>query len=165
MIRLAKVEEMEQLLSVYEAARRFMRANGNPNQWSGGYPSRALLQEDIEKKQLYVVLSETSKDICGAFVLLSDADPTYAYIEGEGWLSDAPYGTIHKVASNGTEKGVFVRCLAFARSRFDHLRIDTHEDNLPMQSAILKNGFSYRGIIYLENGDGRLAYEWIKDND
>ena len=29
-------------------------------------------------------------------------------------------------------------------------------------SDILKEGFSYRGIIYLENGDPRLAYEWMK---
>ena len=25
-----------------------------------------------------------------------------------------------------------------------------------------KEGFSYRGIIYLENGDPRLAYEWVQ---
>lgn len=25
-----------------------------------------------------------------------------------------------------------------------------------------KEGFSYRGIIYLEKGDPRLAYEWVQ---
>ena len=43
------------------------------------------------------------------------------------------------------------------------LRVDTHEDNLSMQHMLLKNGFTYCGIIYLESCKDlkhkRLAYE------
>ena len=42
----------------------------------------------------------------------------------------------------------------------DHLvLLVTHEENLVMQSAIAKCGFTRCGIIYLESGDPRIAYE------
>ena len=34
-------------------------------------------------------------------------------------------------------------------------------DNKVMQHCILKEGFTYQGIISLEDGSPRLAYEWI----
>ena len=43
------------------------------------------------------------------------------------------------------------------------MRIDTHAENLPMQRALEKAGFTPCGMIYLiggrEDGDPRLAYE------
>ena len=39
------------------------------------------------------------------------------------------------------------------------IRIDTHRDNKIMQHNLLKYGFTYCGIIYLANGDERLAYQ------
>jgi len=40
-----------------------------------------------------------------------------------------------------------------------NIRIDTHKDNRIMQHNIEKHGFTYCGIIYLANGDERLAYQ------
>ncbi|HNZ83431.1 MAG TPA: GNAT family N-acetyltransferase, partial [Sedimentibacter sp.] len=40
-----------------------------------------------------------------------------------------------------------------------NLKIDTHRDNIPMQNLLNKNGFIRCGIIYLENGDERIAYQ------
>ena len=37
--------------------------------------------------------------------------------------------------------------------------VDTHRDNAIMQHNIKKHGFTYCGIIYLANGDKRLAYQ------
>ena len=39
--------------------------------------------------------------------------------------------------------------------------IDTHRDNQVMRERILRNGFQECGIIYLENGDPRIAYELL----
>ena len=39
--------------AIYGAARRFMRENGNMHQWINGYPDRAVIGEDIEKKRSY----------------------------------------------------------------------------------------------------------------
>ena len=159
MIRHARIDEMGRLLEIYDTARAFMRANGNATQWGGGYPSREILCEDIELGRLYVM--EDGGEIYAAFVNIDGPDPTYAYIDGE-WESDEDYGVIHRVASDGSHRGVFSEIVRFAEERYSHLRIDTHEDNIPMQKAIEKEGFSHRGTIYLANGDPRRAYERVK---
>ena len=50
-------------------------------------------------------------------------------------------------------------CFEEMLKKSSRLRIDTHKDNLPMQRALAKFGFSYAGIIYIESGAERLAYE------
>ncbi|MBR5228544.1 MAG: N-acetyltransferase [Firmicutes bacterium] len=168
MIRHAKASEIERILDIYASARVYMRETGNPTQWAGNYPDRDTLLDDIEKAQLYVMIKDEydlvvdSSAICGVFALMEGEDPTYGYIEGGQWISDEPYGTLHRVASDGTTPGFFSKCVAFAREKHDHLRIDTHRDNKPMQKVIDSQGFEYCGIIYLEDGDQRLAYEWIE---
>ena len=159
MVRLAKVEELERLLEIFEIAKVFMKKTGNPTQWDASYPGREKLTRDIENESFFVI--EEDNKIVGCFALIGGDDPTYAEIEGE-WLNDSYYGTIHRVASDGTTKGVFKKALEFARSKYDHLRIDTHNDNKVMQNCILNNGFTYTGVIYVEDGTPRLAYEWVK---
>lgn len=161
MIRNAKKEDINEILKIYDTARAFMRAHGNLNQWKGDYPGTSDLLSDIEYGNLYVLENENGI-LCACFALIAGNDPTYNVIDGGSWKSDTPYAAIHKVASDGTRKGVFAECVAFARERHTHLRIDTHHDNYPMQNAITKEGFEYCGIIYLTDGDPRKAYEWIK---
>ena len=161
MITKAKKEDLARLIEIYDIARAFMRENGNMNQWNADYPGIGDLPEDIEMGNLYVAKDESGR-IYGCFAMIAGEDPTYGKIDGGEWMSDRPYAAIHKVASDGTTRGFFTKCTEFARRFHDHLRIDTHEDNIPMQKAITKNGFTYRGIIYLANGDPRMAYEWEK---
>ena len=49
----------------------------------------------------------------------------------------------------------------FCLEKTRHIRIDTHEDNTVMHHLMNKYGFSKRGIIYLQNGAERIAYEYI----
>ena len=49
--------------------------------------------------------------------------------------------------------------LSFCLTHSDNIRIDTHRDNVIMRHLLEKHGFKYCGIIYLENGDERLAYQ------
>ena len=39
------------------------------------------------------------------------------------------------------------------------ISIDTHKDNLIMQKFLSKNGFDRCGIIYVEDGTERIAYQ------
>ena len=41
------------------------------------------------------------------------------------------------------------------------IKIDTHKDNISMQKLLEKNDFKYCGIIYLEDGSQRIAFEKI----
>lgn len=158
-VRPAQAADLPRILEIYEIAKKFMRANGNPTQWANGYPFPDMLEEDIEAGNLYVVTNGTS--IHGVFAFILGADPTYTVIEGGSWRSDAPYGTIHRIAGDGTG-GIFPAALRHCRSRAAHLRVDTHADNKPMQHLVTKHGFSRRGIIYVEDGTPRIAFDWME---
>lgn len=157
MIRAAEHADLNEIEQIYAHARNFMAANGNPTQWKNGYPWRDLLEEDIRLGKLYVVQKDDK--ICGVFVFVIGEDPTYRYIEDGSWASNLPYGTIHRIASCGS--GVFEAALEFCRSKCSHIRVDTHADNKPMQHLAEKHGFSRRGIIYVEDGTPRIAYELL----
>lgn len=156
LVRRSTSADLAEMLRIYEVARRFMAAHGNAGQWVNGYPSRDLLADDIAKGQSYIV--EADGRVVGTFCFVIGSDPTYKEIEGR-WLDDAPYGTIHRIASSGAVKGVADACLKFCRGLIRHIRIDTHADNSPMQNWILKNGFTYCGVIHVEDGTPRQAYE------
>ena len=153
----ATEEDLPRILEIYEIAKAYMRASGNPNQWNGTYPDPETLRTDIEKQRLYVYKKDGS--IHGVFMLLLEEEPTYAYIEDGSFREETPYGTIHRLAGDGEVKGLFAKCVAFCESKVKYLRADTHFDNHTMQHLLEKNGFERRGIIYLKNGDPRIAYQ------
>ena len=154
-IRKAEWDNLDRIGEIYAYARAFMAAHGNPNQWGTNHPPRVQLEQDIAEGNLYVVAD--GENIHGVFYFRIGADPTYAVIDG-AWHSDRPYGTIHRIASDGSG-GILGTAVAFGKSRTDHLRIDTHEDNKVMQHAIEKLGFRRCGIIHLSDGSPRIAYD------
>ena len=160
-IRMARLSDLDVIEEIYSQARSFMRKTGNTAQWAGGYPSRNLIISDIEKEQLYVVTD--SEQILASFVYFYGVDKTYLKIYDGEWKNDLPYGVIHRiaVAENAHGRGVARFCFDFAFEKCGNLKIDTHKDNLPMQKALMKAGFEYCGIIYLESGDERLAYQKV----
>ena len=96
-IRHAETADLPALGELFTSAKRFMAANGNPDQWEEGYP-HCVLERDIEKNQLYVC--EEANHIYAAFVMAVGEDPTYQVIEG-AWKNDLPYVTLHRIASTG----------------------------------------------------------------
>ena len=98
------------------------------------------------------------KSVIAYFALLSSPEPTYDVIDG-AWLTDKPYGVIHRMASYPDVHGVFASIMNFAATRYAHLRVDTHRDNRIMRHLVEKHGFTYCGIIWLTDGTPRLAYE------
>lgn len=160
-IRNAQIEDLPQLRRIYDAAKAYMDASGNPNQWKAGYPPEEFLRQDIELDRLYVC--EEDGALHGVFLFSVMKDPTYHYIDG-AWLNDEPYGVIHRIASDGARKRIFHTVLDFCKEKMKeqcikNLRIDTHADNKTMQHLVEKNGFKRCGIIYLENGSPRIAYQ------
>ncbi len=89
-------------------------------------------------------------------------DPTYKTVYEGKWLNAEPYGVIHRIAVKSHRRGVASFCFSWCVSKGKNIKIDTHRDNIPMQKSLAKNGFSYCGIIHLENGDERLAYQICK---
>ena len=155
-IRPAVEADIPAVLPVFEAAKAIMRADGNFEQWGApGFPGDALLLHDIARGGGYVIEKDS---IVAYFALLPSPEPTYDYIDG-AWLTDEPYGVIHRIASYPDVHGIFSAIIDFAAERYAHLRIDTHRDNRIMQHVIDAAGFTYCGIIWLADGTERLAYE------
>ena len=159
-IRPAALSDIPAILPVLEAARGIMRASGNPTQWADGYPTADHIAADIRTGAGHVLLQ--GPRIVGYFAFVPSPEPTYALIEGGHWLDDtAPYHVLHRIAGVPDVHGVLAAILDFAFAADRNIRIDTHRDNIIMQHNLLKHGFTYCGIIYLMNGDERLAYQKI----
>ncbi len=156
-IRKATYKDLPLILAIYEKARSYMRENGNPHQWGDTYPPVSIIEEDISLGRCHVCVDDS--EIAGVFCFFKGTDPTYAEIYQGSWLNDAPYGVIHRMAVATHRKGVASQCFTYAYAQCPNIRIDTHRDNKPMQASLSKNGFTYCGIIYLANGDERLAYQ------
>ena len=181
-IRPATPADIPALRPVFEAAKGIMRADGNHDQWSApGFPDDSLLLRDIDQGGGFVIESFerwpvaaghdegntvmpgltghlAAPHIVAYFALLPSPEPTYDYIDG-AWLTDEPYGVIHRMASYPDAHGIFAAIMVFAAERYAHLRIDTHRDNRIMRHLIEKHGFTYCGIIWLADCTPRLAYE------
>ena len=160
MIRKATADDIEDVLRIYEDAREYMARVGNPDQWGNNYPSRELLESDVDAGNLYVLVEEK---ILASFVFFIGNDKTYEKIYSGQWLNDAPYGVIHRIAISDSARGrgVSRACFDYAYSLINNIKIDTHKDNLPMQRALEKYGFQYCGIIYIESGDERIAFQKV----
>ena len=156
-IRQATHKDLPRAIEIYAEARAYMRAHGNAEQWAGGYPQKDLICSDIEAGMLHVC--EEDGEILGVFCYFEGEDPTYGRIDGGKWLNDRPYGVIHRIAVAAHRRGVASFCFDECFSRCRNLKIDTHRDNYPMQRSLEKNGFVRCGIIYLKNGDERIAYQ------
>ena len=162
-IRPAAASDLPALRPVFEAAKGIMRADGNLDQWSApGFPPEELLLRDIDRGGGFVntsvIPSEAKESLRAYFALLPSPEPTYDRIDG-AWLTDEPYGVIHRIASYPEDHGIFAAIIDFAAARYAHLRIDTHRDNRIMQHLLSRHGFTCCGIIRLADGSPRLAYE------
>ena len=159
-IRLAQTNDLTAIMTVLDAARGIMRSDGNTDQWINGYPNTTVIQTDIENKNGFVVEEDTR--IIAYFAFIPSPEPTYAQIYNGAWLDDTlPYHVIHRIGSTPDSHGVFKAIMDWCFSRDPNIRIDTHEDNHIMQHCITSYGFTYCGIIYLQSGDERLAYQKI----
>lgn len=156
-IRKATHNDIEHICAVFDAARKYMRQNGNMKQWKDGYPYIDIIKEDIDNGFCRVCVDDN--EIIGVFTLFDGPDPCYDTIYGGSWLNDEPYGVIHRIAVNSNRKGVASQCVAFAEESYNNLRIDTHEDNVPMRRFLQKQGFVQCGVVIIDNGEERIAFQ------
>ena len=159
-VRKAEPSDFETVMGIYEYARGFMKSTGNPNQWKNTHPAEELIKDDIKNGICHVICE--GDEVHGVFALLTGKDPTYSYIEDGKWLNDEDYVTIHRIAGDGKVRGILKTAKEYGMQLANNIRIDTHHDNKVMQGALSKQGFKRCGIIYLENGEPRVAFQWRK---
>ena len=159
-IRKSVAADIERILEIYGAARRFMRESGNPEQWPDGYPGIKEVEYDIESGKGHVCCE--GDEIIAVFHYAEGIDPAYVRIYDGEWKNDLPYAVIHRIAVARQGAGVAAYIFNYCFERCSNLKIDTHRDNIPMQRCLKKNGFEYCGRIYIEGYGERLAYQRVK---
>ena len=159
-IRKALRSEAAEAATIYDDARKYMRAAGNLEQWGGVYPSVDDVLSDIDNGSSYVC--EDEGEIVGVFHFHIGPDKTYTKIYDGTWKNEDEYGVIHRIAVkyHGRKIADFIYSECFKLCK--NLRIDTHRDNFPMHKSLQKNGFEYCGIIHLPDGSPRMAYQKTK---
>ena len=160
-IRLATLADVDAAAEIYDKARAFMKESGNPTQWSGAYPAREDVIDGIKSGVSYVCCD--SDEVVASFHFEENAhDAVYKNIFDGAWKNNEPYAVIHRIAVKYHGKGIVDFCFAECFRRFPNLKIETHEDNIPMQKCLLRAGFEYCGIVFLPDGSKRLAYQKTK---
>lgn len=160
LIRKTTPEDLPRLLEIYESARSFMAKSGNPAQWGNAWPPTSLLERDIQSGHSYACLHD--RRVVGTFFFNfgKDIEPTYAVIIDGKWQNDGPYGVIHRLAGDGSVKGIGAYCINWCYEQCCHLRVDTHPDNQVMQRLLTKLGFKRCGIIHvMQDNRPRIAFE------
>jgi len=156
-VRRTRPEDIAAVLSIYEHARSFMAANGNPTQWGNSSPPVEIVLSDTEHCG-YIV--EEDDQVIGVFYFEKNAnEPAYDSIDG-AWINDRPYAVVHRCAVKENSRGVGQFILDWCFSRYDNIRIDTHENNTPMKNLLKKNGYVYCGkVMYNKENGERIAYQ------
>ena len=167
-IRKTTETDIPSLMEIFSEARRTIAALGI-DQWQNGYPNEDVIRSDIALSQSYVVESEGRA--IATFAMLPGGEPTYDIIYDGKWQADGKredYVALHRVAilvaCRG--KGISTKIVEYAKECARSLcrasvRIDTHEGNTVMRKMLEKHGFIHCGTILLENGDKRVAYEYV----
>lgn len=165
LIRRTKETDINRMMEIVRQAQEYLKSQG-VDQWQDGYPNPEAFRADIAKAMSYVV--EEEGEVVATFAFIIEEDPTYKQIYEGTWNGTEEYAVLHRVAVDNYKKGngiggkivdyVVSEC---KKCNVNTIRIDTHRDNKSMQRMLLKNGFEQRGIIYLESGAERIAFEKI----
>ena len=165
--RLSTSDDIPNIMLIIEDAKAYL-ASQKIDQWQKGYPNTEQVENDIKNGESYVVVSDDNV-IMATSMFTINKEPTYKVIEGN-WLVDENmiYGVIHRMAIKKEFRKFGLATFMFhefhlqlLEKKIQSLKIDTHEENIGMQSLIKKLGYQYCGIIYTGYGDKRLAFEKV----
>ena len=168
--RSAIIEDLDGVMGILQHAKAYMKAN-HLDQWKNGYPDEDDISDDMKRGCSYILLHKGNP--VGTAAVFFDGEKTYDQIfEGEwktpGTFPHNRYAAVHRVAITSDYRNTgaavcmmkFIEDLCIAKG-VRSMKIDTHEDNQPMRRFLQKCSFEYCGIIYLENGEKRMAYEKV----
>ncbi len=163
--RKATESDIDNIMGIIRQAQEYFKSQGI-DQWQNNYPNYETIRDDVRNDNGYVLLKD--KIIVGSVAAILGEEKTYKDIYDGKWISNNEYLTIHRLAVDSDYKGLGLSSIILnniedicLNNRIFSIRIDTHEQNIPMQRFLEKNGFEYCGIIYLENKDKRIAFEKI----
>jgi ribosomal protein S18 acetylase RimI-like enzyme len=167
-IRQSTLKDVPSIMTIIDDAKAYL-ASQNIDQWQNGYPNEEQVKNDIEKEESYVVVNDENQVMATSMFTLRK-EPTYRVVIDGKWIvpEEETYGVIHRLAIKKEYRKLGLATFLFdefhqqlKNKNIKSLKIDTHEENLGMQSLIKKLGYQYCGIIYTSYNAKRLAFEKI----
>lgn len=162
------LKDIDRILEIIDDAKELL-ASLKIDQWQNGYPNAAQIENDIKNKESYVVINDENQ-IIATSMFTTKPEPTYKEIFDGNWIisEDEKYGVVHRMAIKKEYRKQGIAQFMFdefhqqlKEQNIASLKIDTHEENLGMQSLIKKLGYKYCGIIYTHYNAKRLAFEKV----
>ncbi|NND63605.1 MAG: GNAT family N-acetyltransferase [Flavobacteriaceae bacterium] len=150
MIRLAKVQEIEEIMSITRACAVKMISEGI-YQWNEHYPHIEAFQNDLMRNELYVLIEENK--LVGSITISTVKDEEYIPIK---WLTEDNLNYyIHRLAIDPTfqHKGYARKLMDFAedfakKKQANSIRLDTFSKNRRNQRFYESRGYRRLGNIY-----------------
>lgn len=153
-IELARLAELDELHGIIRAATRHMDEQGIP-QWDEVYPSRAILKDDIEKQQMFVLGARRQKN--GMMVLNEEQAPEYAEVD---WKYSGRALVIHRltIAPAFQRQRLATRLVDFAEEfalteGYDCIHLDAFTRNPAAFGLYERRGYRKAGVVRFRKGE------------
>lgn len=163
--RKAVESDVDNIMCIIKQAQDYFKSQ-KIDQWQNNYPNYEIIRDDIRNNNGYVLSKDNT--IVGTVAIVFGEEKDYKDIYNGQWISDNDYLTIHRLAVASNYKGLGLSSIILnniedicMQKGIFSIRVDTHEENIPMQRFLGKSGFQYCGIVYLEDGGKRIAFEKI----
>ena len=162
-LRKTEDRDISAVMNIIKQAQQYFKEK-NIDQWQNGYPNELIIKEDIKKGWSYILTDDDN--VVATAAISFEGEQTYDEIYEGRWLSDEKYAVIHRICVNNEFKGnglasqILDSAERLCIERNVHsIKIDTHKENVSMQRSLVKKGYKYCGIIYLEDKSERIAFE------
>lgn len=161
--RLASPEDLNEIYHMVQDAINYM-IKQNIFQWDEIYPDKAILQEDIDKKQLYLGILENKPAVI--YVLNREFDEEYR--NGNWKYAEKPFYVVHRLCVNPLfqQKGIgrmtMLHIEETVRSMgFQAIRLDAFTEN-PFALKLYKNlGYTITGHAHWRKGKFCLMEKYL----
>jgi len=151
------------IMNIIKQAQAYFKEHGI-NQWQDNYPNFETVKNDISNQNGYVLLKNNI--VVGTVVVIFEVEKNYRFIYNGKWISNDKYAVIHRIAVDSNYKGIGLSSIIIKNIEkicldkgIHSIRVDTHNENMSMKKLLLKNGFQYCGIIFLDDKSKRSAFE------
>lgn len=163
LIRLANSADIPAIMSIVRSAQLALHELGI-DQWQDGYPTSAIITEDITLGVGYVAC-DPNGDIVGYEAVVLTGEEAYKQLPDDVWNTPDEYVVVHRlcVLKGYTRMGVAKQLMSFAAQHaIEHglyaFRIDTHKGNVRMMSLLPQLGFRRVGVVRYKSGE-REAFD------
>lgn len=147
-----------------------LKSQGIPQWQKGTYPDKPRFDLDVELGIGYVLTLD--EEVVAVCAVTFTEEAAYKKLETGAWLTPegTVYATIHRSAVAAAHRGKHLSTALFEaveqlakENGAASIRVDTHPQNVTMQGALTRAGFTNCGTLILvdgaEAGDPRLGFE------